>query len=81
MEIDLRKIKSFLKNTKALAICGYKSEVDWMKSTAFELLVLSVLQDNEFSGRGITAIGNRIKDNFDGLAKELKFRMVTKKDI
>jgi hypothetical protein len=55
------KVKKFLDKTQALAICGYKNEVDWVPSTAFELLVLSLMQDNEFSGRGIASIKSNLE--------------------
>ena len=56
-----RLLKRFLSKTKALAICGYKMDVEWMKATAVELLVLSAMQDNVFNGNGINAIQKRIK--------------------
>ena len=46
LSIPKRKIMDFLKTTKALAVCGYNDEVDWMLSTAFELLVLFAFQNN-----------------------------------
>jgi hypothetical protein len=48
LDIDERKIKSFLVKTGAIAAIGYRMEVDWMKSTAFEILVLNALQEDNF---------------------------------
>ncbi len=78
--IDKRVLKSFLRKTDALAVCGYRTDVDWMRSTAFELLLLSHIQNNEFSGRGIEAIAaeaNAIAKSF----RDLEFVMVTVKDL
>ena len=61
MNIDKRKLKTFLKRTGALAVCGYRTDVNWVDSTAFELLLLYAMQDNEFSGRGIGAIVKAMK--------------------
>jgi hypothetical protein len=80
LNIDKRHLKRFLKTTGALAVCGYKIDVDWMLSTAFELLMLNEMQENEFSGRGIDSIHNKLKS----LAKsfsQLDFRIVTSKDL
>lgn len=72
--VDKRHIKRFLKRTGALAVCGYKFYVDWLKSTAFELLLLSAMQDNEFSGRGIRAIEERVH-SISRLFKGIDFRL------
>jgi len=34
-DIDKRHLNRFLAATNSLAICGYKSDVDWMRSAAF----------------------------------------------
>lgn len=76
---DKRKLKTFLRETNALAICGYRNDVNFLQATAFELLLMAEFQDNEFSGRGIESIqakANAIARNF----RELEFRMVTVKD-
>ena len=80
LNIDKRYLKNFLNRTKAFAICGYKIDVDWMKSTAFELLLLHTLQENVFDGRGLPAIiekTNLLSNSF----KELNFRIVTIADL
>jgi hypothetical protein len=78
LAIDKRHLKRFLQQTGALMICGYSTDVDWLKSTAFEIMLLSEMQENEFSGRGIDAIQKKlmyISKSFP----ELHFRMVTDK--
>jgi len=79
MNVDKRHLKRFLRQTGALAVCGYRLDVDWLKSTAFELLLLSEMQDNEFSGRGIDAIETRAEE-IGRMFRELEFRMVTYKE-
>jgi len=80
LKTDIRNIKRFLRKTGALAICGYKSKVSWMLSAAFELLVLSALQDTEFSGRGVGAIERKIR-SFGSHFSELDFSIITRKDL
>jgi len=80
MGISLRHLRQFLEKTGALAVCGYRVDVDWMRSTAFELLLFLQMQNNEFSGRGIEAIQNSAAE----IAKtfsDLDFRMVSVKDL
>lgn len=80
MNIDKRHLKNFVIKTDALALFGYKTDVDWVKSTANDLLVFEALQDNEFSLRGIDAILKKIKSITTSF-KELEYRVITKKDI
>jgi hypothetical protein len=81
--LALRKnyLTKFLCETGALAICGYQKDVDWIHSTAFEMLILSQMQENEFSKRGITAIENKVNSLAQKFRNELQFRMVTAKGL
>lgn len=80
LAIDKRKLKTFLKRTGALAVCGYRTDVNWVESTAFEMLLLYAMQDNEFSGRGILAIEKALNIQAKRFP-ELEFRIVTQKDL
>ncbi len=80
LRIAKKELRKFLERTEALAVCGYRVDVNWLWSTAFELLLLSEIQKNEFSGRGAEAIDNaatRIARSF----KDLDFSIVTVKDL
>ncbi len=46
LDIGGPRVGRFLDETKALAVCGYKGYVDWIPSTAFELILLAGLQAN-----------------------------------
>ena len=79
LNIDQRIINTFIKESGCLSVCGYRNDVNWTQSTAFELLLLEAMQDNEFSGRGIGSIHKSLTNlgkSFPGL----EFRMVVKKD-
>lgn len=80
LNIDKRHLKSFLERTHALAVCGYKVDVDWMRATAFELLLLFNMQQVEFSGRGLGAIENKAR-TLGRSFKDLDFRMETVKEL
>ena len=73
---DKRHISRFLKTTGALAVCGYKTDIDWVKSSVHDILIIEALQYNEYSLRGIAAIGNRL-EKISNQFKELEFRVVT----
>jgi hypothetical protein len=80
VKTDKRNLKRFLRETEALAICGYRKIVPWIQATAFELILLSAMQDNALDGRGIEAIARRIK-NIAKMFKELDFLLVTNKEL
>ena len=80
LRIGKRVLRSFLTKTEALAVCGYRVDVDWLRSTAFELLLLSQIQANEFSGRGADAI-DRAATKLARSFKDLDFDIVTVKDL
>jgi hypothetical protein len=46
-----KSLERFLRKTDALALCGYRNQVDWITAAAFELLLLSSFQDFDFLHR------------------------------
>lgn len=86
LNIDKRKLKVFLTTTGALAICGYRNDVDWIRSSAFEMLLLSELQNNSFDGRGIRSIVRKciaLAKAFKATdpEKDIHFRIVSVMDL
>jgi hypothetical protein len=79
LEVNGNRLNSFLKRTKALAVCGYRGVVDWLQSAVFDALVLGALQQNAMTVPGAKAMLRRINVAGCGLAKELQFRMVIKR--
>lgn len=70
------RLRSFLARTGALAVCGYRQDVDWMLSAAFELILFYQLQYNAFTRAGMAAVKRRLLAQVPRLAKDLEFRMV-----
>ncbi len=80
LKLPKAKLMHLLEQTGALLVCGYRVDVDWMRSLAFELLLFSHMQGHEFSGRGADAIAHAA----EGLSKsfpDLEFQLVTIKDL
>ena len=70
------RLHSFLETTGAAAICGYRRDVEWMKSTAFEILLLSRMQVCPFTTAGMTALMKHLRKEVPGLVRNLRFKMV-----
>lgn len=76
LKCDKRHLTRFLRKTRALAICGFTTSVDWVQSASFELMILSALQRRSRTARGMRAAIKDIRDMAGSLAKDLAFRMV-----
>jgi hypothetical protein len=60
MGVHGSNLNRFLKKTGALAVCGYTKTVDWIRSAAFDLLVLDAMQRFSFTRRGAVAMEKQI---------------------
>jgi len=74
-----QRLNRFLRETGALAVCGYKVDVDWMLSAAFEIILLSGFQNYSLTRRGMEAVQRRVKRESGVLSRELSFRMAIAK--
>ena len=81
LNIDKRRLIKILVKTGALVICGYRSDVDWIKSAAFEILALNEMQQNSLTVQGVDAIRRRILQEYPKMVKEFEFIMLTKSDV
>jgi hypothetical protein len=81
LKMDKRKIRSFLKKTRAIAVIGYKNDVDWIKSTACDLFVLEALQDDKLDTKGINKIHQKIVSDYGNLHKILELRVVINDEL
>ncbi|HNQ77933.1 MAG TPA: hypothetical protein PKJ37_07990 [Acidobacteriota bacterium] len=78
LNVPSKILRNMVRKFDALAVAGYRYEVDWVKSTVFETLFLSELQKNAMTKSGILAVERRIKETAPRLIRELGFRMVIK---
>ena len=70
------RLNRFLRRTDALAVCGFKTAIGWMKSAAFEIILLSEFQHNALTRPGVEAVKKRVLGFAPRLARELQFRLV-----
>lgn len=75
LDCNRRYITHFLRRTRAVAVCGFRGDIDWLKSTAFDLLMFEILQNYEISLRGIPAFYNEVRRSYRRLCVELGFRL------
>lgn len=71
------RLRSFLRRTRAVAVCGYQEAPDWLESMAFDLLALGMLQWRALTRPSIQAFDREIKERAPGLYERLGFRLLT----
>lgn len=77
--VDERRLQNFLQKTRALAVCGYREDIEMVRSAAFELLLFNILLGNALTINGVRAMRRRILTEERHLVRELGFRMVVRK--
>jgi hypothetical protein len=76
LKVDIRKINSFLDKTGAIATIGYKTDIDWIQSTACDLFAFEALQNDKLDSKGIQNIYKQIVSDYGNLHKLLELRIV-----
>ncbi len=76
LNMDKRLINTFLNKTGAIAAIGYKSDIDWIQSTACDLFVFEALQTDKLDSKGIEKIHDKIINDYGNLHKILDLRIV-----
>lgn len=77
MSANGNRLRRFMRNTGAKALLGYRESVDWIESSAFEILLLGELQHRSLTRRGLAATQKSIHESLKGskLSQRLGFRM------
>ena len=66
-------VQDFLRVTRARALCGYKTDVDWVNSAALDLIVLGTLASYPRVGDAFRHLGTA---RYASLVKDLGFQIV-----
>lgn len=77
MRSDPKRLQNFAKVTGARAVVGYRKEVSWLESAAFEVLLL----DRLCLGLRSDAIYNRLVKDHGTFAKSLGLVVATKSQV
>ena len=75
LDIHGNRLNTFLKKTKALAVCGYKTDVNWLASAAMDLLVLGLFQEVAERRTSIDKLKKLLDESAPGLQDTLGFRI------
>jgi len=75
LKLSSNRWQRFMRNTHSLAVCGYRKDVSWIESAAFELLLLTQIQQNALTRAGAKAMKRKVKQQVKGMARDLGFTM------
>jgi len=71
-------INRFLKQTHALAVSGYTNEIDWMRSAAFDMLVMSEFVEGNLNVNSARKMKKELQGEAGGLGRKLGFKMIVR---
>jgi hypothetical protein len=78
MGADKPLIRRFLDRTGLAAAAGFKSEVDWLTSAVFDVLLFESMLRYSLTPRGARAIRARMWNEYRSLCERLDFRMMVR---
>jgi hypothetical protein len=76
LAVDRRHLTRFLRSTGITSASGFVTEVDWLRSTAFELLILPTVLRYSRTRRGAQRMAAALHKEAGPLRRELGFRVV-----
>lgn len=71
LDTDHRSVKKFLDTTKALCVCGFKTDIDFVESSVFDMLLLQKFQ----AYKDMSAVERDLNKNYRKLIRKLDFRI------
>ena len=78
LAIHGNELRSILKRTGALCVSGFKRNVDWLESSAFEILLFGEINDHTLTVQGLRSVERRMRKVAGTLARHLGFEMVVR---
>ncbi len=76
LNLNKTRVQHFMDQTGVLGVMGYKRDVDWLPSAAFEILLLDLLQTHPFDSTGMKAFSKVIQSECKRQVNELDFRLM-----
>lgn len=72
LDTDQKSIEDFLTKTGAMCICGFRSDIDFLESSVFDMLLIRKFQEY----KDVRIVDRELKKNYNRLIKQLNFRFL-----
>lgn len=74
--LPTRRLQQFLRATGAVAVSGFREEVEWTDSTLFEMSYFVALQRERLTARGLAAVGRSMRRHHRQAVDDMGFTIV-----
>lgn len=81
LKLKPEAIQDFLYKTEAIAVIGYKKDIDWLLSTAFDALIFEAIQYHPLDNKGIKNIKAKVEREYGNLHEVLKSEIVINESV
>jgi hypothetical protein len=61
-----------MEHTGALAVCGFETEINFVESSAFDMILIEMFQQY----KDISMLDKNIRKNYRGTVKRLQFKLL-----
>jgi len=72
LDTDSAKVRDFLEKTQALCVCGFRTDIDFLESSVFDMLLMQKFQEY----RNIKSVDRDLKRNYRKLITKLEFKLL-----
>jgi len=72
LNTDSKNIRRFIEHTGALGVCGFETEINFVESSAFDMILIEMFQQY----KDISMLDKNIRKNYRGTVKRLQFKLV-----
>jgi hypothetical protein len=72
LNTDEKTIKNFLEHTGALCVCGFESEINFVESSAFDMILIEMFQQY----KDVRMLDKFIRKNYRSFVRRLQFKLI-----
>ncbi len=72
LSTDTKRIEKFLDDTGALCVCGFETEINFVESSAFDMVLIEMFQQY----KDIAMLDKNIRKNYRSFVKRLQFKLI-----
>jgi hypothetical protein len=72
LDTDEKTIKKFLEHTGALCVCGFETEINFVESSAFDMILIEMFQQY----KDIRMLDKNIRKNYRSFVRRLQFKLI-----
>ena len=72
LNTDSKNIRRFLEHTRALCVCGFETEINFVESSAFDMILIEMFQQY----KDVRMLDKAIRKNYRSFVRRLQFKLI-----